>query len=301
MNRRTRLLVCSVILSGLLLAQPLAARTARDYWDPDILVYQMWEIQVLLLRNTESLDEGAAQLSDHQRLAFIDSLEELDCTLMPPMAQADCRAWKEAASALLRDASLDQYERGQQTAELLSAYFVPILVALEISESRARSDLLGAGAFGHPEIMAQMIGGALRLERAVMCYGLGGVKPECPSDVNPTAYFFGMYQAIGILMHSTAADGESPVRLQAALLSLDPLEVVQMTSCARFTEVHGWLLQESHYVLNDDLDEAQTCLMEGFLGLARVVNEEQLSDQEIIDAGWEVFLGWARDYRNIDL
>jgi len=301
MKGKMRTLVSAVILSVIFVAQPFAASIEEMCWDPDILVYQICEIQLLLIRDTETLEDGAAKMTDQQQLALISLLEELDCTRMPIVAQADCLAWKVATLTLLRDPLIDGFAHGYRSAELLSDYLVPILVALDISESRACRDLVGLDVFDHPEQVAQIIESALQFERTLMCAGLGGVKPECPSDVNPTAYFFGMYQAIGILMHKTASNGESPVRFQAALLSLDPLEVVQVTSCTRFAEVHGWLLQESHYLLAADLDEAQTCLMEGFLSLARVVNEERLSDQDIVAAGWEVFLDWARDYRNIDL
>jgi hypothetical protein len=273
---------------------------AQTPWEdnPELLIYRMWEIQVLLLRDTESLNEGSQALSDEKKATFADKLRTLDCNDLPELARDDCAVWRGALLGFLVQPPAAGYERGYRIAQITSENFVPILVDLDITEQKASEDLHLSDAFENPDVLAATIGGTLNLERAVLMLQFG-LETECPEGARLEAYEFVVYQLLVLVMYGEAEDGNRPVRAQAALLAKDPTEVVASTGCDAFADLHDCLLKMSRAISRGDLVEAKTRLMASPVYLSLVVKKTKLSDQDVIDAGGEMLLDYVQFYRNL--
>jgi hypothetical protein len=257
----------------------------------------MWEIQILLIRDTESLAEDAGPLTDAKKVEFADKIRTLDCIDLLELAREDCAAWRGAILAFLVHPPASGFDRGHRIAEILSDNFIPILVALGITEQKAREDLQASDAFEYPEELAGTLGGALNLEKAILLLSLG-FETECPEDARLEAYTFVVYQALALVMYGKAEDGKRPIRAQAALLAMDPVEISERTKCDAFLELHACLMKLSWAIIEGDLAETKTRFMESFIHFSRVVKDAKLSDQDIIDAGGKMFLDYVRAYRS---
>jgi len=270
--------------------------------DSDLLIYRMWEIQILLIRDKESLAPEAGPLTDAKRADFLEKISQLDCNDLPEIARRDCAAWKAAILTFLHHPPASGFDFGYRIGQIQDAYFVPMFVDLDITARKAQQDLAEKASIEYQEELVRSIGAALSLEKAKLLIGLD-LQPGCPKEARLEAYFFVIYQVLGIVMHASAKGGDRPVcvRAQASLLAIDPWQVAEDTECGAFVDVHRSLLKVSREIKNGNLQEAETCLMESFVFLTRVVKDTNLSDQDVIEAGGEMVLDYLRMYRGLNL
>lgn len=276
---------------------PASAADSNIYaWLP--VIYQMCQIQILLVRNRASLSPDAAPLTDVEKTQMIVWLRNINFQALPEPAKSDCETWRKEVLSFLMSPPTSLFEQGHQLAQIQSRFLVPILIDFEINRSQAILDLQKYSEFQYPHILADAIGTILDLEKAVFLIGCG-FPVKCPPEAKPAACAFVTYQIIAIYMLGMAQEERRPVNVQAALLAMDPTTVFRETGCSYFKVIHEILCIASREINKKKFKEAVDLIVDLGYYFALLLKEAALTDADIVQAGGESLLSTIQYYRRL--